>query len=510
MSNREWIRQEVPKWVSRHLITDEEAKNILSQYKKGGHSSWGEPFFLLAVICLFGGIVFGFAGLWNDLSQDQRFMLGLVPMVISLLILLGLILWDRKIPDPVEEEQPPKDEDLFSFGSVSDSHSGRSALAKLSAMRGALGRLATAPPKRRRTYHHSIPSYIIETAGGIHGLCLLMAVWIVMDSFKLSDNYYTMAAVCALIQLVLMYVTQSAALGIFTLISACLTFSAAPFRGWPEVWAWIILLGALPALPMMLRDRREKAFVVFSWVWALAVFFLIFWSAANMLWQTMFFSIAAAITWMMGSIFRPYGFASESFRFFGGTALYAVMLEGSFGRVWSAPSGNAGLWTILIVFLLADLVLAIRMIARREWLSFWAGLGPIALFIALITSLFEPTGALSASLVSAYSVLLGIAVAARGIETGRVLQRWAGIGLLMAVGVIRIGDSALTFSQRGAFFALIGAAAAAICFLMYILRGGRKKRRKPVKKPVKRDMSKPPVPPDLLPEHDEKGGPRHG
>lgn len=537
MTNRKWLKQEVPKWVAHHLISDDEAKSILDQYKSNGHHAFGEAFFLLAVIGLFGGIFFGFAGLWNQFTQDQRFLLAAACAVVSLVILLVVTVCDKKIPDPVEEEEPEeRTEEPFSFGNLSDSTSGKTTLSALGTMRGALGKLATVPPKRRQTYHHSIPAYIRETAGGFHGLCFLGAVWMVIDSFKLSNDYFPFAAVSSLILLVLLYLSRSAAIGIFAIIAACLTFAAAPVRGWPEVWAWVILLALLPFLAMLVRDRRDKASVVFSWIWALAVFFLIFWSASNMLWQTIFFSLAASLTWMTGSIFRPYGFASTAFRFFGGAALCAVLLEGSFGRVWANPSGNIGLWIIFLIFLAVDGVLLVRMASKKEWLSLIAGFTPFTLLGALIVSVGEPTGALSASIVSAYAVILGAAIAFRGIRMDRAFQRWAGILLLIAVGVIRVVDSALSFPQRGAFFLLIGLAAAAVCGLLYMTgsighrkknkKRGRRKNRKssppkgkgsapPHSVTVRKDQ--PPVPtlpemppvPKFPPADDRKGGGSH-
>ncbi|WP_223121805.1 hypothetical protein, partial [Salmonella sp. S064_01380] len=93
-----------------------------------------------------------------------------------------------------------------------------------------------------------------------------------------------------------------------------------------------------------------------------------------MLWQTLFFSLAASLTWMAGGAFRSYGLGASALRFFGGIAVFAVLLEGSYGAVWANISGSYSLWILFLLFLAVDAVLLFRMAMKKEWLSVLAGL----------------------------------------------------------------------------------------------------------------------------------------
>ena len=122
------------------------------------------------------------------------------------------------------------------------------------------------------------------------------------------------------------------------------------------------------------RSHRDRAVVCFSWVWAVGILLLIFWSTGNMLWQTIFFSLAA-LAWMAGglSLLWPGGRCASLLRRHCG---FAVLLEGSYGAVWADISGSYALWFIFILFLAADGVLLFRIALKKEWLSVLAASRP--------------------------------------------------------------------------------------------------------------------------------------
>lgn len=102
MTNRHWLKREVPAWVKEKLISEEEGKVLLARYRKGKPGPYKEAFFVMALVCLLGGLGFLGAGLWNGLTQDERFLLALVPLLVSLLFVATMVLLDRRIPgDPV-------------------------------------------------------------------------------------------------------------------------------------------------------------------------------------------------------------------------------------------------------------------------------------------------------------------------------------------------------------------------------------------------------------------------
>lgn len=99
MTNRHWLKREVPAWVKEKLISEEEGKALLARYRKGKPGPYKEAFFVMALVCLLGGLGFLGAGLWNGLTQDERFLLALVPLLVSLLFVVTVVLLDRRIPD---------------------------------------------------------------------------------------------------------------------------------------------------------------------------------------------------------------------------------------------------------------------------------------------------------------------------------------------------------------------------------------------------------------------------
>ena len=99
MTNRHWLKREVPAWVKEKLISEEEGKALLARYRKGKPGPYKEAFFVMALVCLLGGLGFLGAGLWNGLTQDERFLLALVPLLVSLLSVVSMVLLDRRIPD---------------------------------------------------------------------------------------------------------------------------------------------------------------------------------------------------------------------------------------------------------------------------------------------------------------------------------------------------------------------------------------------------------------------------
>lgn len=444
MSNRGWLKQEIPHWVKEEVITEDAGKKILSRYKRQDSAAYREALFILAAVCIIGGIFFLCASLWSGLSQDQRFLLALAPLAVSFLLMAAVVLVDRGAFGGIEKPKEPL---------VEEKEDGEDAF----------------PHRKKASLPvHRLPVFLREAAASLHGICLIAAFWMVGDSFKLSSDLYTALALCALLLLIMTVVTESAGMGIIYMIVSVGIFYSAPVRGWPEAASWIYMFLALGILGHLLRSHRDRAVVCFSWVWAVGILLLIFWSAGNMLWQTIFFSLAASLTWMAGGLFRSYGLGADALRFFGGIAVFAVLLEGSYGAVWADISGSYALWFIFLLFLAADGVLLFRMALKKEWLSVLAGLTPFVMGLSAIVSIFETSGALPAIIVSVYTGILAGGVIIRGLLTDRAVQSWAGVFLLAGDGAIRVIDSALTFAQRGLFFLGIGLLAAVICYVLYL------------------------------------------
>lgn len=431
----QWLKARLEEWTAEGLITDEAAETLRVRYGRLPIRSWTGPLFAAALFCFAAGAAFSAAGVWSALSQDQRFLLAVVPVVLSIAAAALFLLADaaaRRLRrrHPAAEGEAPRREGL--------------------------------------------PVFLREGVGIFHGLAVSAAVWMVYDSFRLGGDLSVLLAAAAGCLLVMLYVLRSAGLGLLFAADAACAAWLSP-GGWVDGAAWALLAAAFPFFFFLVSGRREAGGTAFAWGWVAAVLTLTFCTASAQMWQVVFFAVAASLTWLGGAALRPYGWIGAAFRFFGGAAVFAVLFVAAFGQAWRGADGSWLLWLLLVLFLGADTALLLRAAARREWLSVTAGLVPFVMAAAALLALWDGSGVSSAVLVSCFMVFLAAAVIARGLQKGRQWQIGAGLLLLLGDGAVRLMDSSLTFGQRGAFFLTAGVMAALLCL---VLRPrGRKRRR---------------------------------
>lgn len=430
MEHRQWLRGELKKWKDEELVSGETAAAIWERYRHGPglRFSFARPLGAAAFFCLLAGLAFSGAGVWSLFSQGERFMLALAPFVLSLVTAAAF---------------------LFGDGIMRERARRRRAKG-LDVPPGGAG----------------LSPFLRESAGLFHGIALNAAVWMTYDTFRLSDDLYLLLGGAACCLLVMLYVLRSAGLGIILSADAAAMAWLAPAEGWPDAAAWALLAASFPFFLFLVGSRRETGGIAFAWGWIAAVLTLTFFTAAGRMWQIVFFSVAASLTWLGGELLRDYGWLGTAFRFFGGTAVFGALLAAAFGSAWQGASGGWLLWTIFGVFLLADAALLLRTARRREWLGTAAGLTPFVMGTAAVLSLWDTSGVSPAVLVSCFLVFLSIAVIARGVQKGRDWQLLAGTAALLADGAVRLWDSSLTFGQRGTFFLFAGLFAGVVCLLL--------------------------------------------
>ena len=90
MTHFKWLKKEIPRWVKEEIITREAGDSLISLYRNEERHSHGEGLFVLAAVCFLTGLIFICAGVWNGLSQDEQFMMALVPLVLSILIIAAI------------------------------------------------------------------------------------------------------------------------------------------------------------------------------------------------------------------------------------------------------------------------------------------------------------------------------------------------------------------------------------------------------------------------------------
>lgn len=105
MTHFKWLKKEIPRWVKEEIITREAGDSLISLYRNEQRHSHGEGLFVLAAVCFLTGLIFICAGVWNGLSQDEQFMMALVPLVLSILIIAAILWQDRPVMDQIPADR---------------------------------------------------------------------------------------------------------------------------------------------------------------------------------------------------------------------------------------------------------------------------------------------------------------------------------------------------------------------------------------------------------------------
>lgn len=454
MNHRRWLGKEVSKWIDEKIINKDTGDIILSRYKKEYRQWQGEAFGFLAFICVIFGIGFILSGYWTALTQNQRFQASMLLPVVSAIMMIAVVIFDKKIPVEDEPSQSANDVEV----SEEDDE-------------------VVAVSSRKRNFRHRIASEIKEFVYTFHALSLVACAFLVMDSFKMNDDYYFIYSAAATFLLLLSYVTSSAGAAIVSAISVVTGAALSVYSTWTELLAWFYLILYLPFMVKLLIEKKHKSVIAFAWVWTLCILFLIFKSVNNLFWQVMFLSLASTLTWMTGGILHKQNYVSQSLKILGAISVFAVLLQSGFGNVWQNVSGDWILWILYVLFLCIDAFLVFRMFIYREGMAFLAGFTPFCMFISAVCANFVQNGSLSVICISVYSMVLAFALLWKGWKSGNILKRWIGFCIILAISAVRIIDSSFSMVDRGIFFIIIGIAAAVICAIFIKIATVKRKRK---------------------------------
>lgn len=234
MTHFKWLKKEIPRWVKEEIITREAGDSLISLYRNEERHSHGEGLFVLAAVCFLTGLIFICAGVWNGLSQDEQFMMALVPLVLSILIIAAILWQDRPVMDRIPAESVRLEEaentaELLS-GETGGTVSAGSGIEENTAAGNKGKDLSSLLPSV--SYRHRVPDVIREAAGVFHGVSVLCAVWMVNESFKLSGDWFVLAAVSCVFLLLMSWAFPTAGLGMVYMASSVLVYRLSPYRGW--------------------------------------------------------------------------------------------------------------------------------------------------------------------------------------------------------------------------------------------------------------------------------------
>lgn len=230
MTHFKWLKKEIPRWVKEEIITREAGDSLISLYRNEECHSHGEGLFVLAAVCFLTGLIFICAGVWNGLSQDEQFMMALVPLVLSILIIAAILWQDRPVMDRIPAESVRLEEaentaELLS-GKIGGTVSAGSGIEENTAAGNKGKDLSSLLPSV--SYRHRVPDVIREAAGVFHGVAVLCAVWMVNESFKLSGDWFVLAAVSCVFLLLMSWAFPTAGLGMVYMASSVLVYRLSP------------------------------------------------------------------------------------------------------------------------------------------------------------------------------------------------------------------------------------------------------------------------------------------
>ncbi len=441
MEHRKWLQEEAKAWEREGLIDESVARTLRLRYRTAPiRFSVKKPLFFVAAVGILAGIFFLCASFWNEISQDRRFFLALVPLVLSWLAIAGLIAADC--------DRGPKKKKTVKGNAVSSAEDGAASTVEP----------ADISPWR-------LPDDIRETIGALHGGIACVALWLIHDTYRLDGDLYLWASVFAAALLILSYVTRSAALSLVAVLLSVYAAWNGAAESWPGAVAWGILALSLPQLFFLIAQNRETTSILYAWGWTAVALLLTHATGMETMWQAIFLTVAASLTWLVGAGQRRESWIGEALCFLGAVFTILALFVDSVSFTWRAPSGNILLWALLAAFLAADALLIRKTLAKKEWTASLAGISPfVAAVSALIAVFWDASGVSSGIIVSLYALWLASMTILSGIQVGKKRRLIVGLVILASTGLVRMLDSTLTLTQRGLYFLALGAIAIFILF----------------------------------------------
>ncbi len=438
MEHQKWLQEETRTWEREGLIDENAARALRLRYRTPSiRFSVKKPLFFVAAVGILAGIFFLCASFWNELTQDRRFFLMLVPLALSWLAVAGLMAADS---DRVPKKKKIKEEN-----------------PSLSAEENPESPVASDSPR--------LPDYVRETVCALHGGIACVALWLIHDTYRLDGDVYLWGSVFAAALLILSYVTKSAALSLVAVLLSAFSAWNGAAEGWPAAAAWGILALSLPQLFFLILQNRETTSVLYAWSWTAVALLLTHATGVETMWQAIFLTVAASLTWLVGAGQKREGWVGDALRFLGAAFTVLALLVDSISFTWQAPSGNILLWALFAVFLAADAMLIRKTLAKKEWTASLAGISPfIAALSALIALFWDASGVSSGIAVSLYALWLASMTILSGIQFGNKRRLGIGLVILASTGLVRMLDSTLTLTQRGLYFLALGVVAIFILF----------------------------------------------
>ena len=262
MSSKRWLKAEIRKWVQNDLITPSEGNAILAQYEEESHS-YQDIFFIMASLSIGGGLLSLGASFWNGLTQGQRFVTAMIPLLLSALLMLALVALDRKVPVTGHWKNVVRRRMETAYMDESDR-------------------------EEETVTRYRVPDYAREILCAFHGGSLLLACYLLEDTFFIPGTLPLLLLGAGVILLILTFLMDSLSLSVACVLAA----TAAAVTGghdWIVTASWGLMAALVPFLLTLLKNDRQYSLIVLSWCWTAGVLFLIS-RTTNMLWEMMFFS----------------------------------------------------------------------------------------------------------------------------------------------------------------------------------------------------------------------------
>lgn len=402
-----WLYEELPKWVSEGILTPEAVDRLRARYGEVAAPGlrWGRIIWLVlaAVLVAFGALLI-LSDQWYALAHSVRFN-WVVALAVAAQLAVAVVL---------------------------------ALEPKAIAWR--------------------------EAAGAFLGIAIPGALQLAGDIYQLSEwNQIAWAIWSLALLLPAVYIVRSTALAsIYLILTGVFVSSFGVTNAWlgaQQVWIWLAL--AAPYFYILYRDGfRELSLLIFSWIYALAIFFAALVALADVAVVSLALAtIIAAFTFLVGAMVGKQTGWGMPFRVLGGGALAVCVLLATQRSLWvyiSRATPQVLPIVVLVLLLFATGVLCWRLMLRREYTLVTVAAVPLCVTLATFIAALGYGYTFLAIVFMIYYLGGVAALLINGLRRSSLWRTDGALFLLALFIVVRIGDESFTLLQRGTAFVVMG------------------------------------------------------
>lgn len=407
MRHLHWLYEELPKWVSEGLITEEAADRLRLRYGEAPlqERHWGRLVWMgLAALFIAFGALLLVSEQWFDITRDTRFSLVIGIAVIAQLAVAWVL--------------------------------------------------------------YRQPQNVIwrEAVGVFYGLAWPGTLYLMSSMYTLNPFMeWKLVLWGAILLLPGVYLLRSVCLAsMYALFAASFAWAQGNQNAWfGENCVWLLLLAAVPYFYVLWRDGwKEKALLLFGWCYGIAVYVAYFLTLGSMQAVALgFYAILAAFTFLVGTTILKDRLHGLPFRIIGSLGMVTAMITATLRSEW-VSIGKASpsiLAVVILVLLLAALAgVAYRLYLRRMVTVLLAAVFPFLVALSTLVASFEVGYTAISIIMMLYYAVVTTCVLVHGLRHSSLLYTDVGLVMVGVFVIARLMDGYFSYIERGIAFLVIG------------------------------------------------------